>query len=225
MNLNTIIFIYFLLFLLFSQDKTKENDHNLFVISQSAPYQMWDLFRESGMEKDYTINLTHLTQPVYMGHQISPSTTIDSSRIQFIRYVFCRSAHQKEGETRSEGKHITFSSGTYNRIVENISINVDSVLQNRPNRFIGNVNVFAEVDCGISLGAIFSSILGSQVTGEDSEIGIYNDQSFYVTGTIYELREDDVQAMLTEVGFSEVSFTYAKGLMMPKMMIARGVKQ
>jgi len=37
--------------------------------------------------------------------------------------------------------------------------------------------------------------------------------------------EDDVRAMLKEVGFSEVSITYAKGFMMPKMMIARGVKQ
>ncbi len=36
--------------------------------------------------------------------------------------------------------------------------------------------------------------------------------------------EDDVRAMLKEVGFSEVSITYAKGFMMPKMMIARGVK-
>ena len=37
--------------------------------------------------------------------------------------------------------------------------------------------------------------------------------------------EDDVRTMLKEAGFSEVSITYAKGLMMPKMMIARGVKQ
>jgi len=36
--------------------------------------------------------------------------------------------------------------------------------------------------------------------------------------------EDDVRTMLKEAGFSEVSITYAKGLMMPKMMIARAVK-
>jgi len=36
--------------------------------------------------------------------------------------------------------------------------------------------------------------------------------------------EDDVRAMLKEAGFSEVSITYAKGLMMPKMMIACAVK-
>jgi len=36
--------------------------------------------------------------------------------------------------------------------------------------------------------------------------------------------EDDVRTMLKEAGFSEVSITYAKGLMMPKMMIARVVK-
>ena len=37
--------------------------------------------------------------------------------------------------------------------------------------------------------------------------------------------EGDVRTMLKEAGFSEVSITYAKGLMMPKMMIALGVKQ
>lgn len=37
--------------------------------------------------------------------------------------------------------------------------------------------------------------------------------------------EDDVRTILKEAGFSEVSITYAKGFMMPKMMIARGVKQ
>jgi len=36
--------------------------------------------------------------------------------------------------------------------------------------------------------------------------------------------EDEVRTMMKEAGFSEISITYAKGLMMPKMMIARGVK-
>ena len=36
--------------------------------------------------------------------------------------------------------------------------------------------------------------------------------------------EDQVRAMMKEAGFSEISITYAKGLKMPKMMIARGVK-
>jgi len=37
--------------------------------------------------------------------------------------------------------------------------------------------------------------------------------------------EGEVRAMMKEAGFSEVSITYAKGLMMPKMMITRGVKK
>ena len=36
--------------------------------------------------------------------------------------------------------------------------------------------------------------------------------------------EDEVKTMLKEAGFSDISITYAKGLMMPKMMIARAVK-
>ncbi|MBA7653521.1 2-methoxy-6-polyprenyl-1,4-benzoquinol methylase [subsurface metagenome] len=35
---------------------------------------------------------------------------------------------------------------------------------------------------------------------------------------------DDVRVMLKEAGFSDISITYAKGLKMPKMMIARAVK-
>jgi len=38
-------------------------------------------------------------------------------------------------------------------------------------------------------------------------------------------KEDDVRNMLKEAGFSDIAITYAKGLMMPKMMIARGLKQ
>ena len=36
--------------------------------------------------------------------------------------------------------------------------------------------------------------------------------------------EAELRAVMKEAGFSEVSITYAKGLMMPKMMIASGVK-
>ena len=37
--------------------------------------------------------------------------------------------------------------------------------------------------------------------------------------------EDDVRAMMEEAGFSDISFTYTKGLAMPKMMLACGIKQ
>lgn len=36
--------------------------------------------------------------------------------------------------------------------------------------------------------------------------------------------EDEVRAMMKEAGFSEISITYAKGLKMPKLMIASAVK-
>jgi SAM-dependent methyltransferase len=36
--------------------------------------------------------------------------------------------------------------------------------------------------------------------------------------------EDEIQAMMKKVGFSSISFTYATGFMIPKMMIARVVK-
>jgi SAM-dependent methyltransferase len=37
-------------------------------------------------------------------------------------------------------------------------------------------------------------------------------------------REDDIRSMMKEAGFSDVSFTYAQGYKIPKMMIARAVK-
>ena len=37
--------------------------------------------------------------------------------------------------------------------------------------------------------------------------------------------ENDVRNMLKEAGFSDIAITYVKGFMMPKMMIARGLKQ
>jgi ubiquinone/menaquinone biosynthesis C-methylase UbiE len=37
--------------------------------------------------------------------------------------------------------------------------------------------------------------------------------------------EDEVRTMMKDAGFSDVSITYAKEFMMPKMMFARGVKQ
>jgi SAM-dependent methyltransferase len=39
------------------------------------------------------------------------------------------------------------------------------------------------------------------------------------------LSEKDVRSMIEEAGLKEISFTYSKGLGMPKMMVARAVKQ
>ena len=36
--------------------------------------------------------------------------------------------------------------------------------------------------------------------------------------------EDEVREMMKNAGFSDVSISYAKGMMMPKMMLARGIK-
>jgi len=36
--------------------------------------------------------------------------------------------------------------------------------------------------------------------------------------------ENDARTMLTDAGFSDIAITYAKGLMMPKMMLAKGMK-
>jgi hypothetical protein len=73
-----IVLLMFLIlpFLVFAQDKTKENDYELFVISQSAPYEMWDLFQESGLDQEYNINLTHLN-PFYYQADFDGDSKID----------------------------------------------------------------------------------------------------------------------------------------------------
>jgi hypothetical protein len=132
----------------------------------------------------HTLNLSYLPSPVYIGDRMTPSATIDSSWVQTVRSISCYSSHEKEGETISGGKHGTFSSGDYEHVKETISSKVDTTLEDHPHRFIGNVHFVAEVDRGIS----FISLVGADI----KDMGLYNNQSFYVTGTICELKEENL---------------------------------
>lgn len=67
MTTRSIIFIFTFPILVFTQDKIIENDYNLWVISQSAPQEMWSLLKETGLEKNYFVNLTHLNPFYYHG--------------------------------------------------------------------------------------------------------------------------------------------------------------
>jgi hypothetical protein len=141
----------------------------------------------------HTLNLTDLPRPVFIGDRISSNASIDTILVHRIRSVLCYTTHEKEGETVSEGKHVTLYKDEYDLIEENISIRIDTVLQNYPRRFLGNVHVIAEVDRGVSLGAIFTTILGLFVDGGDGELGIYSDQSFDISATIYEIVKEKEQ--------------------------------
>jgi hypothetical protein len=128
-----------------------------------------------------------------MGEKITPSKTLDTNFVRTVRFVSAHSKHEREEETVSEGEHSTWSKDEYDHIKQNISGTVYTELEKYPLRFIGNVQLVAEVERGFSFGAIFSSILGSQITGGSSKIGVYYDQSFYITGTIYELERKNLQ--------------------------------
>ena len=67
MTLKTKIFILLIPILLFSQQKTKENEYNLFLIHQSAPPELWNFFKMSGLDKEYYVNLTHANPFYYHG--------------------------------------------------------------------------------------------------------------------------------------------------------------
>jgi len=94
-----------------------------------------------------------------MGDRITHGVIIDSSWVQTIRSISCHSSHKKESETVSEGEHSTISSGDYEHVKETISSEVYTTLEDNSHRFIGNVHVVAEVDRGLSLSAIFTTIL------------------------------------------------------------------
>jgi len=59
---------------------------------------------------------------------------------------------------------------------------------------------------------------------QNAEDGLDHSKSVKQWG-MWVWKEDEVRAMMKEAGFSEVSIAYAKGFMMPKMMVARGVKR
>lgn len=58
-----IIFPFFIL----SQTKSRNDDYDLWVISESAPHQMWTIINNSHIEKDYDVNLTRLNPFYYYG--------------------------------------------------------------------------------------------------------------------------------------------------------------
>ena len=65
------------------------------------------------------------------------------------------------------------------------------------------------------------AVIGIEFNAEDGK-----DHSKEVEKYGYRIwAEDEVRTMLKEAGFSDISIIYAKGLMMPKIMIARAVKQ
>ena len=139
----------------------------------------------------HTLDINDAPRPVLFSEQISPSLSLDSNLVTVVQNVSCYSKYEKEEETVSEGKNTRFSSAPHDRVKEDITMKIDNMLQMSPDRFIGNVKIVAEVDRGISLGAIFSAILGSQITGGSSTVGVYNDQIFEIKGIIYQLKEDN----------------------------------
>ena len=51
----------------FSQDQTSEINHDLWVISQSTPYEFWKIFRDTGLDSSYKVNVKHLNPFYYLG--------------------------------------------------------------------------------------------------------------------------------------------------------------
>ena len=49
-----------------------------------------------------------------------------------------------------------------------------------------------EIEHGISTGAIFSTILATIITSEDSETGHYTDEFIYFRGIVYRLKNKEI---------------------------------
>jgi len=135
----------------------------------------------------HSLKLHPVSQPVYLGSQI------DSSVADSVGIVSGLCVHEKEGETVSQSRNVSISFGGKDYTKENINSTISTALQDDPNRFIANGEMVIDIEHGMSVGAILSSILASIITDESSEIGFYTDESIYFRGTVYKLKNQKNQ--------------------------------
>ena len=131
----------------------------------------------------HSLKLHPVSQPVYLGSQI------DSSVADSVGIVSGLCVHEKEEETVSQSGNVTLSFGGKDYTKENINSTIRAALQDDPNRFIANGQMVVDIEHGMSVGAILSSIFATIITNGDSDIGVYNNESIYFWGTVYKLKD------------------------------------
>jgi len=133
----------------------------------------------------HSMYLDPVSQPIYFG------TSFDPSAVDSLGIISGLSVHEEEGESITQTRNVTFSFGGKDYTTENINSAISTALQVDPNRFIANGQIVVEIEHGISTGAIFSSILATIITEEDSELGHYTDESIYFRGIVYKLKNQE----------------------------------
>jgi len=135
----------------------------------------------------HTLKLHPVSQPIYLGPQIT------SSEVDTVGIISGLCVHEKGEETVSQTRNVTISIGGKDYTKENINSAISTALQNDPNRFIANGQMVIDIEHGISAGAILSSIVATIITSEDSDMGFYTNESIYFRGTVYRLKTQEDQ--------------------------------
>jgi hypothetical protein len=137
----------------------------------------------------HSLQLQPVSQPIYLGPQITSFGETDSSAIDSIGLISGICMHQKEKETVSQSENITIALGGKDYTKENINSSIKTALQDDPNRFIANGQMLVEIEYGISVGAVLSFILAEIITNGESELGYYTNESIYFLGTVYRIKD------------------------------------
>ena len=135
----------------------------------------------------HVLDLRSVEQPIQMGAlQISQADSL-SPRIASYQTVSGNLIHEiDEGSTSSdENSRLTIGRGEYAQ--QTLFSEIDSALQNRPDRFIADVQLSVEVEHGISVGTLLASILGAWITEDETEPGEFTSEKFYLSGKTYEI--------------------------------------
>jgi hypothetical protein len=128
-----------------------------------------------------------------MGPQITVSNGSIDTKIDTLKSLEGFYIHEIEDETVSHGKHVSVHLGGNDETKENITATIENALRDDPNRFIGNSHLVVEIEEGISIGAVISSILVTIITKGSSDPGIYTKESIYFNGTLYRVNDQESQ--------------------------------
>jgi hypothetical protein len=137
----------------------------------------------------HVLDLRRFEQPIQMGALNIAQTDSQSQHIASYQTISGNLIHEiDEGATSSdENSSLKIGGGEYAQ--KTLFSEIESTLQNHPDRFIADLQMSVEVKHGISVGTFFASFLSSLITDDDSEIGQFTTEKFYFSGKTYEIEK------------------------------------
>jgi hypothetical protein len=132
-------------------------------------------------------------QPVYFGIAPQSALPLDSAHVQFIKQISVKSSHVAEEEKVVQGKSTTFTKEGSEGVQGNVVVQVESGLENDPDRFVGNAQIRARVEAYIPWTSFFTEFLAVIFTGEAKSEGMgeASSETIEISGTVYKVRRDN----------------------------------